>query len=143
MAPRPSSTLVAATAIGVLVFGAPNLPGLRAAHMPAPDAAAPAFEVASIKQNKSGDGRASRGPAGGHLRRPTRRCGVDCTRIWDSAASAELRISADRAGSIPISSTSTRRPAKLPPGAVGPSPQLSLMLKSLLVERFKLVAHNE
>ena len=55
MAPRPLVTLVAATAVGVLVFGAPNLPGLRAAQTPAPDAVAPAFEVASIKPS---------GPAG-------------------------------------------------------------------------------
>ena len=92
MAPRPLATVVAATTIGVLVFGAPNLPGLRAAQTPAPNAAAPAFEVASIKQNKTGrrpvfPGESAGRPIFGHQHAAAR---VDCIRIWHSAAPAEL-----------------------------------------------------
>jgi uncharacterized protein (TIGR03435 family) len=146
MAPRPLVTLVAATAVGVLVFGAPNLPGLRAAQTPAPNAAAPAFDVASIKQNKTGDGRSFLGnPPGGRF----------------SATNMPLRALIAFAYGTPqplpnfriiggpswIDSDrfdiNAKASTEFQPGTNGPSPQLFLMLKALLAERFKLVAHNE
>jgi uncharacterized protein (TIGR03435 family) len=146
MAPRPLATLVAATTIGVLAFGAPNLPGLRAAQTPAPNAEAPAFEVASIKQNKSGDGRSFLGnPPGGRFsatNMPLR--GLIAFAYATSQPLPNFRIiggpswiDSDRFDINAKAST------EFQPGTNGPSPQVFLMLKALLAERFKLVAHNE
>jgi uncharacterized protein (TIGR03435 family) len=144
MAPRPLATFVAATTIGVLVFGAPNLPGLRAAQTPAPDASAPAFEVASIKQNKSGDGRVLLGFPGGRFTAtnvPLR--ALIATAYGTPQALPNFRIlggpswmDSDRFDII------AKVPGDIQPG-VGPPTQVFLMLRTLLIERFKLMAHNE
>jgi uncharacterized protein (TIGR03435 family) len=131
----------------MLVFGAPNLPGLRAAvQTPASNAEAPTFEVASIKANKSGDGRSFLGnPPGGRF----------------SATNMPLRALIAFAYGTPqplpnfriiggpswIDSDrfdiNAKASIELQPGPTGPSPQLPLMLRALLAERFKLVVHNE
>jgi uncharacterized protein (TIGR03435 family) len=147
MALRPLATLVTATAIGLLSFGAPISPGLRAAAQnPGSNAEVPTFEVASIKANKSGDGRSFLGsPPGGRFsatNMPLR--GLIAFAYGTPQPLPNFRIiggpswiDSDRFDINAKAST------EFQPGMGGPSPQLSLMLRALLAERFKLVVHNE
>jgi uncharacterized protein (TIGR03435 family) len=106
---------------------------------------APAFDVASVKSNKSGIPQVGVEFAAGRFR----------------ATNATLRMLIKNAYSSPQPLADNRLiggPKWLdsdhfdivekvdnipPPGRNGPSPQLMLMLKTLLAERFRLVTHSE
>jgi uncharacterized protein (TIGR03435 family) len=147
MASRQLATLVTATAVGVLVFCASKLPGLRAAaQAPASNAEAPAFEVASIKANKSGELRSFLGnPPGGRFsatNMPLR--GLIAFAYGTPQPLPNFRIIG---GPSWIDSDhfdiAAKASTEFQPSTNGPSPQIPLMLRALLAERFKLVVHNE
>lgn len=116
-----------------------------AAQSPQPPAVGPAFEVASIKPNTSGDGRVMMENQPGRyiatnvsLRLLIR----NAYQLQDSQITGGPGwVSADRFdinAKVPDEFRGMTPPA---PGS-GPSP-LALMIRALLAERFKLVIHNE
>jgi bla regulator protein BlaR1 len=135
--------LVMRSLMAVVVIALLNAPQLRAQSRSA-DASSPAFEVASVKPNKSGDGRILLGmqPGGRFtatnvpLRELIRMaCGIQSFQIVggpDWIGSERFDVLAKAEGDPP--------PPSVPGGPPGP---MLMMLRSLLAERFKLAAHNE
>ena len=126
-----AAAVAAPVAVGVL--GAP----LRAQSEPAAATAAPAFEVASVKPNTSGDGRVLMMPQpGGRLNLvnvPLRLMIRNAYRVQDSQIVG---------GPDWLNTARFDVVAKAEGG--NPSPdQLQLMMRSLLADRFKLVVRSE
>jgi uncharacterized protein (TIGR03435 family) len=106
------------------------------AQAPAPQGATPAFEVASIKRNNSGDGMTTRGfQPGGRMtfvNVPARQMIISAYQLQPfQVIGGPSWLTADRFDVI----------AKAPEGAT--PEQTNLMLRSLLAERFKLRVHTE
>ena len=128
-----AALMAVAGAIGLNMLGAP----LRAQ---AP--ARPSFEVASVKQNKSGEGfiRFSAMPGGFRVTNAPLR---ELIRFAYQLQPFQIEggpgwVTSDRFDIV------AKAEGNLPPGQPGGPPgPLQLMMQSLLAERFKLVAHNE
>jgi uncharacterized protein (TIGR03435 family) len=106
------------------------------AQAPAPQAAAPAFEVASIKRNNSGSGMSTRGGGPGgrinYVNVPAQQLILAAYQMQPfQVIGAPSWITGDRFDVI----------AKAPDGAT--PDQTPAMIRSLLAERFKLKAHTE
>jgi uncharacterized protein (TIGR03435 family) len=106
------------------------------AQGPAPQAAAPAFEVASIKRNNSGDGAMTRGMQPGgrvtFVNMPVRQMIIAAYQLQPfQVIGGPAWLTADRFDVI----------AKAPDGA--PPQDTNAMLRSLLADRFKLRVHTE
>jgi uncharacterized protein (TIGR03435 family) len=123
------------TLVLILSAGLATIPRIHAQSSPAP--AAPAFEVASVKSNKSGDQRTMiQMPPGGRY----------------TATNIPLRLLLRQAYEVQefqivggpnwLASDRFDIIAKAPDGTTGPE-QMRLMLRALLADRFKLVAHTE
>ena len=116
-----------------------------AAQSPQPPAGGPAFEVASIKPNTSGDGRVMM------QNQPGRYIATNVSLRLLIRNAYQLQDFQITGGPGWVSSDRFDINAKVPdefrgmappaPGS-GPSP-LGLMIRALLAERFKLVVHNE
>jgi uncharacterized protein (TIGR03435 family) len=116
-----------------------------AAQSPQPPAGGPAFEVASIKPNTSGDGRVMM------QNQPGRYIATNVNLRLLIRNAYQLQDSQITGGPAWVSSDRFDINAKVPdefrgmappaPGS-GPSP-LGLMIRALLAERFKLVVHTE
>ena len=146
MTSRLLATAGVVTTVGILVFGMPSGLPLRAAQTPAPTATPPAFEVASIKQNKSGDGRVLLGnPPGGRFTATN----VPLRALISFAYGTPQPLPNFRIIGGPAWIDSDRfdinakASAEFQPGAGGPSTELLQMLRTLMAERFKLVVHSE
>jgi uncharacterized protein (TIGR03435 family) len=132
-------------ALGLFVAGAGLLGLAFAAQSPQPPATAPAFEVASIKPNSSGDGRIMM------QNQPGRYVATNVTLRLLIRNAYQLQDFQITGGPGWLASDHFDINAKVPdeframapqaPGT-GPGP-LQLMIRALLVERFKLVVHNE
>ena len=133
-------TILRITAIvGSIAFG---VAGASRSYAQATSTTGPAFEVASVKPNKSGDGRINIGfrPGGQFtatntpLRLLIRNAyliqDVQLVGGPDWVGSNRFDIIAKAEGDVPLA----------PPGTAGP---MQLMLRALLAERFKLAVHNE
>jgi len=108
----------------------------------APSADTPAFEVASVKPNKSGDGRVMIGmQPGGRFTAtnvPLRMLIRNAYQLQDAQlVGGPDWIASDR---FDIMAKAEGDPPPTPPGTAGP---IQLMLRTLLADRFKLVVHNE
>jgi bla regulator protein blaR1 len=125
-----------------IVIGIATAPAVRAQTPAAPEAA-PKFEVASIKPNKSGDGRVMLGAPGGRFTATNVPLGLLITFAyqiqpfqlhgspsWLNSDRFDIVATAD--GDIP-----------LVPQAPGTPSTLALMVRSLLADRFHLVMHPE
>jgi uncharacterized protein (TIGR03435 family) len=150
---RPHSwraLLTATAAIGILavsfVLEAVNAPPLGAQPQGAP--AAPAFEVASIKPNNSGDGRVMLG------NQPGRFTATNVTLrmlIRNAYQLQDFQISggpgwlaSDRFDIVAKIEAGAQDAMPAGPPVPGQGPTLlQLMLRSLLAERFKLAVHTE
>ena len=119
--------------------------GVAAAQAPQPPADAPAFEVATVKPNNSGDGRVMM------QNQPGRYVATNVTLrllIRNAYQLQDFQITGgpgwmasdhfDINAKVPDEFRAMAPPA---PGA-GPGP-LQLMIRALLTERFKLAIHNE
>lgn len=124
-----------AAAVGQVIIGATT----------AQPPAAPAFEVASIKPNNSGDGRVMM------QNQPGRYTATNVTLRLLIRNAYQLQDFQISGGPSWLNSDHFDIVAKVPDGVrdgqptapgAGPS-QLQLMIRSLLAERFKLVVHNE
>jgi uncharacterized protein (TIGR03435 family) len=136
----PRTVLIAAAAI--VAAGAMN--ELRvAAQAPAPDTKPPAFEVASVKQNKSGE---NNGMMTGLLTSRFRATNVLLRQLITFAYQIQGFqieggpgwISSDR---FDIVAKAEGNPPPQVPG--GPPGLLRLMLRALLADRFKLILHHQ
>jgi uncharacterized protein (TIGR03435 family) len=145
MTPRLLASIAIAGVVAVLVFGQRDIVGLRAQSQTL-SAPPPSFEVASIKQNKSGDGRVLLGfPPGGRFTAtnvPLR--ALIAAAYGTPQPLPNFRIiggpswiDSDRFDINAKSSTDFQ------PGTNGPPAELFAMLKTLLIDRFKLMAHTE
>lgn len=121
-----------------LVAAAATIAGLVSldAQAPAPQAAIPTFEVASIKRNNSGDGFTTRGGGPGgrvnYVNVPVRQIIIAAYQLQPfQIIGGPSWITADRFDVI----------AKAPDGST--PEQTNLMLRSLLADRFKLKVHTE
>jgi bla regulator protein BlaR1 len=126
-----------AAVAGPIAFGVANAPAIRAQSQPAAQAAAPAFEVASIKPNNSDDHRVMfRMAPGGR------------TEISDASAkmlivmSYNLKPNQLSGGPSWLDSTKYDISAKAPEGSDDPE-RSKLMMQTLLADRFKLAIHRE
>jgi uncharacterized protein (TIGR03435 family) len=136
---HPVAAAGVAVLVGLLVLGALRPPRLRAQS----PANSPAFEVASIKANTSGERRVGIGiQPGGRFTAtnvPLRVLIRNAYQVQDTQLvggpdwidSARFDIAAKAEGDVPPT----------PPG--GPPGPMQLMLRTLLVERFKLAVHHE
>jgi uncharacterized protein (TIGR03435 family) len=141
-----SRLLVAAGVSAIVVVSFPGIHGLLRAQGPAAQAGDPVFEVASVKANKSGDNRIGIGfQPGGRFR----------------ATNAPLRelISAGYGTPQPLPAFQilggpkwiesdrfdivAKAAGDPQPGPNGAPPEMFLMLRSLLAERFQLTVHRE
>jgi uncharacterized protein (TIGR03435 family) len=131
----PITVALAGIALAVTISVTP-MPRVSAQTSPAPAAEA-RFEVASVKQNKSGDGRVMLSlPPTGRL----------------TATNVPLRLLLQTAFDVQgfqlvggpswLASDRFDITAKAPEGAVTPE-QVRPMLRSLLADRFKLITHRE
>ena len=130
-----------ATALVALIAGSAAL----AAQSPQPPADSPTFEVASIKPNNSGDGRVMM------QNQPGRFIATNVTLrqlIRNAYQLQEFQISggpswlgSDHFDIVAKVPDGVREMPPMRPGS-GPGP-LQLMMRALLADRFKLVAHNE
>ena len=124
------------------------------AQAPQPSASAPAFEVASIKPNNSGDGRVMLGNQPGRftatnvtLRMLIRNAyqlqdfQISGGPGWLNSDHFDIVAKIDPAVQESINAARGGIGPAAVPGQ-GPNP-LQLMIRSLLADRFKLVAHNE
>lgn len=123
---------------------APVAPLARSGQSPAP-APQPQFEVASIKPNKSGDGRVMLGlQPGGRFNATNvtlRMLIRNAYQIQDfQLVGGPSWLTEDRFDIVAKAEDGTVSLAPPPPGQ--PSP-ISLMIRALLAERFKLVLHEE
>ena len=124
---------------------APLLVGALSAQAPQTPDAAPAFEVASIKPNNSGDGRVMM------QNQPGRFIATNVTLRLLIRNAYQLQDFQITGGPSWLNSDHFDIIAKVPegvrdsgPGAPGSGPgPLQLMIRSLLAERFKLTLHNE
>lgn len=136
-------TLVVGGAAVALVATALNtLPPLRAQQAQPPQTAAPAFEVASVKPNKSGDGRVMLGiQPGGRFTAtnvPLRMLIRNAYLLQDSQlVGGPDWITSER---FDIVAKAEGNPAPTQPGTAGP---IQLMMRTLLAERFKLTVHQD
>ncbi|HJZ77912.1 MAG TPA: TIGR03435 family protein [Vicinamibacterales bacterium] len=149
---RIVSAAVALAALAVAV-AAPVRVGARGTQTQ-PGSAAPAFEVASIKPNNSGDGRVMLGNQPGRftatnvtLRMLIRQAyqlqdfQITGGPSWLNSDHFDIVAKIDPAVQESINAARGGiGPAAIP--GQGPNP-LQLMIRSLLAERFKLVVHNE
>jgi uncharacterized protein (TIGR03435 family) len=135
--------LVAAGLSAIVVEGFPN--GLRA-QTPAGDAGSPAFDVASVKANKAGDSRTMfQFQPGGRFKA----INVPLRNLIAMAYSTPLPfpdflitggpkwIESERFDVIAKAAGDPQA------GPNGPPPEMFLMLRSLLAERFQLAVHRE
>ncbi len=133
------------TTAAVAALTAPLLMGALSAQAPQTADAAPAFEVAAIKPNNSGDGRVMM------MNQPGRFIATNITLrllIRNAYQVQDFQISG---GPGWLTSDHFDINAKLPdglppapPGPPGSGPgRLQLMIRQLLADRFKLVMHNE
>ena len=117
-----------------------------AAQAPQPPADPPAFEVASIKPNNSGDGRVMMQMQPGQFRATniTLRLLIrNAYRLQDFQISGGPSwMASDHYDLIAKMPDGFQPPPGPPPPGSGPGP-LELMLRGLLAERFKLTVHNE
>ena len=152
-APRISRTRLASAAaactIASAVFAAgavdrrAPVPALLAQVQTTPATPPPAFEVASVKPNKSGDSAPGIG-RGGAMRFEGGRLAMENVSLWKCIGIAYgIGEDKDYAISGPDWLKSERYDiiAKLPAGAA--PDQARLMLQGLLAERFKLAVHRE
>jgi bla regulator protein blaR1 len=137
-------TLAAAalTALVVpIVIGIATAPAVRAQTPAAPESA-PKFEVASIKPNKSGDGRVMIGAPAGRFTATNVPLGFLITFAYQiqpfQIQGGPSWLNSDR---FDIVATTGDIPLE-PQGAGTPS-KAQLMLRSLLADRFQLVTHPE
>jgi uncharacterized protein (TIGR03435 family) len=126
----------------LMMVGALTAPRLQAQSQAA-DTGSPAFEVASVKPNKAGDGRILfRMQPGGRFTAtnvPLRELirvayGIQNTQLVggpDWIGSERFDIVAKAEGDIP------------PSGPGGPPGPMQMMIRALLADRFKLTVHNE
>jgi uncharacterized protein (TIGR03435 family) len=130
--------------VAIIVAGGPRAAFLGA-QVPQPGAEAPAnpaFEVASIKQNKSGEGfiRIGMAPGGRFTANnvPLRQLILMAYQVQPfQIVGGPSWMTSDRFDIV------AKGPGDLPPptpGAVGP---VQLMMRTLLADRFKLTVHNE
>ncbi len=131
---------------GIAAFGAPvvgllEMPRVQA-QTPAPPAASPTFEVASVKANKSGEGFIRFGlmPGGrfNAINAPVR----ELIRFAYNLQNFQIEggpswINSDRFD------VTAKAEGDVPPTAPGTTGPIQLMMRALLAERFKLVVHNE
>jgi uncharacterized protein (TIGR03435 family) len=116
-----------------------------AAQAPQPPAAAPAFEVASVKPNTSGDGRVM------IQNQPGRFIATNITLrllIRNAYQMQDFQITGGpgwmASDHFDINAKVPDEFRDLPPGRPGEAPgPLQLMLRALLADRFKLTVHNE
>ena len=139
--------LLATGVSAVVLVGLPGASRLRAqAPPPVPGGAGPVFEVASVKANKSGDNRMGIGFQPGGRFRATN---VPLRELISAAYGTPQPLPAFQisGGAKWIESERFDVVAKAPgdpqPGPNGPPPEMFLMLRSLLAERFRLVVHRE
>ena len=135
----------AALSIGALAISVPNAVRLYAQSQ-APDAAAPAFEVASVKPNKSGPGPTMLGiQPGGRFTAtniPLRLLIRNAYQVQDSQlVGGPAWITSDRFDIMAKAEGDVPPPD--PGGPPGPPGVMTLMLRTLLADRFKLVVHHE
>jgi len=131
--------------LGLFLVGAGLLGVALGAQSPQPTATAPAFEVASVKPNSSGDGRVMM------QNQPGRFIATNITLRMLIRNAYQLQDFQISGGPGWLASDHFDINAKVPdeframappqPGA-GPGP-LQLMMRALLADRFKLVAHTE
>jgi uncharacterized protein (TIGR03435 family) len=128
--PRIAITLALAAFVSPVLFA-------QSAQSPP----APAFEVASIKPNTSGEDRwMTQFPPGGMVTLTN----ITLRNIIVQAFGIELTIERFTLVGGPEKLLSTRYDITAkPPDGVHPRPQLLLMLRTLLAERFKLRTHTE
>jgi uncharacterized protein (TIGR03435 family) len=137
-------TLLLAT-IGMMAVGVSNISRLRAQSSATPTTNSPAFEVASVKQNTSGENRMMINiqPGGGF-----RAIGAPLRELMGMAygtpqplssfiAGGPKWIDADRFDIVAKADREWQAGANGPPAALAP------MLQTLLAERFKLAVHND
>jgi bla regulator protein blaR1 len=102
----------------------------------------PAFEVASIKPNKSGDIRMGIGFTPGDRLDATNETLLDVLRFAYQIQNFQIVGGPAWIGTERFDITA--RPARVyPPGPNGPAPELLQMLRTLLADRFKLRTHSE
>jgi bla regulator protein blaR1 len=153
---RSGRVVTTACALAALAVAAalPTRTAARAAQPPQTAAPAPAFEVASIKPNNSGDGRVMLGNQPGRftatnvtlrmlIRNAYQLQDFQITGGPGWLASDHYDIVAKIDPAVQESISAARGgigPAAIP--GTGPNP-LQLMIRSLLTERFKLAVHTE
>jgi uncharacterized protein (TIGR03435 family) len=136
---------VTAGVLAVVIASFPSPRPLRAQD-PATGARDPVFEVASVKANKSGDNRIGLGFQPGGRFRATN---VPLRELISAAYGTPQPLPAFQISGGPKWIESERfdivaKAAGDPqPGPNGPPPEMFLMLRSLLAERFQLVVHRE
>jgi uncharacterized protein (TIGR03435 family) len=131
--------------LGLFLVGAGLFGVALGAQSPQPSAATPAFEVASIKPNNSGDGRVMM------QNQPGRFVATNITLrllIRNAYQLQDFQISGGpgwmASDHFDINAKVPDEYRDLPPMRPGSGPgPLQLMIRALLVERFKLTVHNE
>src|SRR6202521_1408382 len=140
-----NAVFVAVGISAVAIVGFPRGPRLRA-QGPATGAGDPVFEVASVKVNKSGDNRIGIGFQPGGRFRATN---VPLRELVSAAYGTPQPLPAFQISGGPKWIESDRfdivaKAAGDPqPTPNGPPPEMFLMLRSLLAERFQLMVHRE
>lgn len=129
--------------VGIVAIVAPLTLGALGAKSQAPPSASPTFEVASVKPNKSGDGRVLFGMQPGGRFTATNVPLRELIRMAYGIQSFQLVggpdwISSERFDVVAKAEGDVPRP--VPGGPPGP---MFLMVRALLAERFKLAVHNE
>ncbi len=138
--------LVAAGVAAIVVVGFPSIHGLLRAQGPAAQAGDPVFEVASVKANKSGDNRIGIGFQPGGRFRATN---VPLRELISAAYGTPQPLPAFQILGGPRWIESDRfdivaKAAGDPqPGPNGAPPEMFLMLRNLLAERFQLTVHRD
>jgi hypothetical protein len=128
--------------VGPLTLSAVHPLWLRA-QSAAPAPGSQAFEVASVKPNKSGDGRISIQMQPGGRFTATNFPLRELIRMAYGVQNSQLVGGPDWIGSerFDIVAKAESDPSPSPPG--GPPGPMLMMVRNLLVERFKLAVHNE